>query len=159
MFCRDNLFVAESEEHIIGLVLWHQGPMLWDSDIYRSCGGDSDHIEDVESQYFASYQNVPPSTVSLLNICISRDVRGQGIGGKMLDAFLCLNNGPFELYVLADNPVAIKMYQTKGFRITDQIDGFSLGNIKPLCYKMERPGDFCNRPCFDDNDIYRLLED
>ena len=95
-----------------------------------------ENIDEVEKRYFASYQDIPPSCVSLINICISRDVRGQGIGGKMMDAFFQVKQGPFELFVLADNPAAVKLYQAKGFQITQQQGGFSLDGIAPLCYRM-----------------------
>ena len=136
MFCRENLFVAESGGHIVGIILWHEGPMNWNSEIYKNCGGDSAYIDEVEKRYFAAYQDIPPSCVSLINICISRDVRGQGIGGKMMDAFFQVKQGPFELFVLADNPAAVKLYQAKGFQITQQQGGFSLDGIAPLCYRM-----------------------
>ena len=110
--------------------------MNWNSEIYKNCGGDSAYIDEVEKRYFASYQDIPPSCVSLINICISRDVRGQGIGGKMMDAFFQVKQGPFELFVLVDNPAAVKLYQAKGFQITQQQGGFSLDGIAPLCYRM-----------------------
>ena len=54
----------------------------------------------------------------------------------MMDAFFQVKQGPFELFVLADNPAAVKLYQAKGFQITQQQGGFSLDGIAPLCYRM-----------------------
>lgn len=138
MFCPENLFVAEAEQHVVGIILWHKGPLIWETDVYHRCGGHSMFIEKVRDGYFSSYQNVPEDTVSLINICVRSDTRGQGIGGQMLDAFFRETPGSSELYVLADNQRAIRLYQTKGFHITKQLEGFSLEVKKPLCYKMER---------------------
>lgn len=138
MFCPGNTYTAETQGHTVGIVLWHRGPLEWETDVYARCGGRSAYIGKARDSYFSAYRNVPAGTVSLINVCVSGGMRGQGIGGRMLDAFLRVVPGPYELYVLADNRNAIALYQSRGFRITDELDGFSLEAEKPRCYKMEK---------------------
>lgn len=136
MFRPENLFVAASGEAVTGIVLWHRGSLRWDEAVYRACGGDSPWIGEVRDRYFSSYASVPPGTVSLLNVCTS--VRGRGMGGRMLDAFLRAVPGPYELYVLADNAAAIRLYERKGFTVTERLQGFSVPARDLPCLKMEK---------------------
>lgn len=134
MFCEDNLYVAKNSEKIVGIILWHRGPLNWSADTYFACGGDSPHIDEVRLKYFASYSETKASVVSLINVCTS--IHGHGIGGKLLRSFLREVEGPYELFVLSDNTSAIKLYEKVGFSITQQIQGFSLIEPHPSCFQM-----------------------
>jgi len=134
MFCEDNLYVAKNSEKIVGIVLWHRGPLSWSADTYFACGGDSPHIDEVRLKYFASYSETKASVVSLINVCTS--IHGHGIGSELLRSFLREVEGPYELFVLSDNASAIKLYEKVGFSITQQMQGFSLTEPNPSCFQM-----------------------
>lgn len=73
-------------------------------------------------------------------ICVDKRMRGQGIGRKMMTAFMEEHSAePMELCVLADNPGAICLYENMGFRIANEATEFSLSESKPKCYDMTRP--------------------
>ena len=135
MFSPENLFIAEIDDSAIGMILWHRGSMEWDKTKYLENGGHSPYIDEVNNRYFSSYATIPSDIVSILNVCTS--VRGKGVGSKILDAFMDRVTGPFELYVLAENTVAIELYKKKGFVIAEVLQGFSIPSRDLPCYKME----------------------
>lgn len=134
MFCAKNLYVAKHGEQIVGIILWHRGPLNWSADTYFACGGDSPHINEVSLKYFASYSEMSADVVSLMNVCTS--IRGQGIGCKLLCSFMREIDGPYELFVLSDNSSAINLYKKEGFSIVQRTQGFSLVEPHPSCYQM-----------------------
>lgn len=138
MFRPENLFLATDGDEIVGLILWVKGPLMWDRDIYDRCGGKSPYIDKVCREYFAFYAEAPEDLVSIINVCVKETARGKGIGGRMLDSFLESTKGPYELFVLADNPAAVKLYEKKGFRIVETRQGFSVEPRNLPCYRMIR---------------------
>lgn len=140
MFSLKNLFVAEENDRIVGLILWIRGPMNWTPEIYLKCGGSSPYIDRIHKEYFALYQHMNPDVTSLINVCVSAKKRGAGIGHLLLREFLKQEHGICELYVLADNPGAVHLYEKHGFRITEKLQGFSVEPMDLLCYRMINPG-------------------
>ncbi len=136
MFNSENIFIALSDDHVVGLVLWHRGPLNWNEDIYLLCGGNSPHWNEVKNRYFINYTSISRETVSLVNVCTS--IRGKGVGLTMLNSFMRIIRGPYELYVLADNHAAAHLYTKLGFVVTETTQGFSLRDDVLLCYKMEK---------------------
>lgn len=136
MFNVNNLFSASQDERVVGIILWHRGPMKWNNALYKSNGGNSPYIYDLMANYFSEYSMTPENTVSIINVCTS--VHGKGIGGMMLNAFFKDIYGPYELFVLADNMVALKLYQKNGFVIAEEGQGYSIDKRILPCYKMVR---------------------
>jgi len=136
MFNLENMYVAYSDRSIIGLVLWHRGSFSWEAGLYVSCGGHSQYIHEVRERYFSNYADIPSDTVSLINVCTS--VRNKGVGNILLESFLNTVSGPYELYVLADNKPAIRLYEKHGFHVVESSNGFSIDRQDLLCYKMQR---------------------
>ena len=70
----------------------------------------------VAQQYVNGYSNTPPNVISILNFCVSEKCRGQGVGKKMMRAFLEQHGeDQIELCVLTKNESAIKVYKSCGF--------------------------------------------
>ena len=138
MFRPEHLFAAESGGEVIGIILWTRGPLKWTPEIYRRCGGSSPHIERVRRGYFDSYRDIAPDMISLINVCVKDGARGKGVGGAMLDRFIGEHDRPMELYVLADNDPAIRLYSSRGFGIVETLRGFSLEDPDPKCHRMVR---------------------
>lgn len=74
----------------------------------------------------------------MINVCVKEKTRGSDIGGKMLDSFLDLEQGKTELFVLADNTAAVRLYEKKGFRIVEELQGFNVESHELPCYRMMR---------------------
>lgn len=138
MFRPESLFLAMEKDEVIGLILWIKGALKWDRTIYDRSGGNSPYIDRVCQEYFASYSETPENIISIINVCVKEKTRGKGIGSRMMDSFLESTQGPYELFVLADNPAAVKLYEKKGFRIVETRQGFSLESNELPCHRMIR---------------------
>ena len=141
MFSLENLYVAEDGGRILGLILWIKGPMAWDTRVYDACmavagRAPSEHIGLVVREYFSAYRNQARDVISLINVCAA--IPGQGIGSALLEAFLRDHPDPCELYVLADNAAAIRLYERAGFQVAERLTGFSVEQTKPDCLRMTR---------------------
>ena len=144
MFCSKNIFVTELDSEIAGIVLWHQGELFWTTDHYEKVIDKlqippSPYIELVNKVYFRSYSNTRSDIISIINVCIFEKHRGVGIGSALIEAFLQETAGlcrEYELFVLADNKNAVKLYMNYGFHVSDTINGFSVDQIDLPCYRM-----------------------
>ena len=87
MFCLDNLFTAMEDDRVIGIILWVRGSLIWSPEICIRCGGDPKRIEMVKAGYFDTYKQMPPDTVSMINISVRESFRGKGIGRKMMGLY------------------------------------------------------------------------
>lgn len=151
LYCKDNLFICLDKNKIVGMVLWYQGPLLWDYKRFIQAAADigvylkSDNVKDINDIFFGSqkYEEMANNgdKITLFNICVDSSVRGRGIGSFMLKSFIAKNEKQeMELSVLKENSTAIKLYSNSGFEITDEYSGFSQSSLKPICYKMKREG-------------------
>lgn len=143
MFNFSNLLVAMVNEEVVGVALFCTGPLCWKSDYLKQVASImgitlSDSFELAESQYFKSYDDVDPDTTSLINLCVSSKWKGMGIGKKIMDAFIAEHTGDLELYVLKESVPAIQLYLRCGYELVEALDGFSVHEQKPACYKMKR---------------------
>ena len=134
MFTAENIFIAEYEDRIVGMILWHKGPMVWNNTQYNLCGGSSPYLDDVTARYFSSYSSVPDDTIAIINVCSS--IKDNGIGTKMIRSFMNKFPGKYELYVLADNDRAVSLYKKFDFIIESESNGYSVDNRNLPCYKM-----------------------
>ena len=138
MFNLENFFLAEKDNRIVALILWHRGPLKWSDNIYCACGGKSPYIKKVKTGYFDSYADIPHDMASIINVCVNRSMRNQHVGNILIDAFIKMISGPYELFVLEDNTSAIKLYENKGFVVTETLQGFTVDNLDLPCLKMEK---------------------
>jgi len=144
MFCLENLFLCMEGSKTLGLILWHRGPLTWEPKTLFQTAQEEDvvlpeTVKKVVAEYFSSYLKVPDNVLSVINVCVAEAQRGKGIGSMMVKSF-CERNAQskVELYVLADNPTAIKCYKSNGFSIAEELNGFSVTSTKPWCYRMEK---------------------
>ena len=79
-----------------------------------------------------------PDGVCEIELCsIESKVRGEGHGQKIFDVFLAKTNyKEYRLTVLRSNPIAIHVYEKKGFRIVEKTTGYPDESVKT--YKMIR---------------------
>ena len=93
VFALKNLFVGEESGKICALLLWAKGPVRWDSKPLKKLSEKENKplsplLNMVQMDYFSEYQNVPPSVISIMNVCVEKDCRNRGIGTEMMKAFL-----------------------------------------------------------------------
>lgn len=146
MFALDNLFVAQTGNHIIGLILWVKGPLFWNDNVFLACADKenimvSKHLHNVKGQYFSSYRNMNKDEVSIINVFVEKQFRKNGIGKDMLKAFFReaqIKDCRCELYVLSNNLPALQLYRDNGFSIVNETSGFSIEKEKPRCFRMVR---------------------
>ena len=142
MFHLNNCYVAEYEGIIVGLILWHKGPLDWDAHslcTHATASGISlsPHLPLVRTQYFESYRAVATDTISLINICVNKHFQNRGICKQLLKSFISKHIGEkMELYVLSDNYPAKRVYASVGFQSIRTIQGFSLDKDYILCDQM-----------------------
>ena len=146
MFAKNNLFVLYNKEDVVGLILWNNKKMEWDPRFLLETAEEKGirlndkNIELVRKEYVDSrYVNEHAECISLINVCISKESRGFGAGTYLLKCFIKEHdNESMELAVLSDNTPAIKLYQRFGFKMVQEVDGFSLDSEKPKCLIMKR---------------------
>ncbi len=143
MFCKQNLFIARLDGIVVGVILWHSGPLVWEHKAFiEACNSQGIRIaptfEQVAREYLSTY-NQPTADISIINICVESSVRGKGVGTEMMKAFIARHEGEsMELVTLTENTIAIDLYKRSGFEILREEDGFSIENPKPRCYTMSR---------------------
>lgn len=143
MFRLSNFYIAEDHGITVGMILWHKGPLNWDArPLCETAAAEgislSPHLPLVQKQYFEAYKEVPLNTISLVNVSVSPQCQRRGIGTRLLKSFVSEHMGEkMELYVLADNTPARKMYQSIGFQTIHVSQGFSSDNRELPCLQME----------------------
>lgn len=143
MFCKQNLFVARLNNNVVGVILWHNGPLAWKRKAFiETCNAQSIRIaptfEQVAQEYLSTYDQ-PTADISIINVCVDASVRGSGVGTEMLKAFIARHKSEsMELVTLTGNTIAIDLYKRRGFEILREEDGFSVEYPKPRCYIMSR---------------------
>lgn len=143
MFCKQNLFVARLNGDIVGIILWHNGPLLWDQKAFiEVCNSQNIPIaftfEQVAREYLSTYAK-PSADVNIINVCVDASLRNRGIGAEILQAFIARHEGEsMELVTLTENSIAIDLYKRNSFEILYEEDGFSISSTKPSVYIMSR---------------------
>ena len=147
MFCPQNIYaVSDKDGVIVGIILWIEGPLKWDSKDFVTCLQElgihpSRYLDDVKTRYLSGYSKMPENTISIINVCVKEGFQGKGVGGKMMMSFLAEHQEPgkvFELFVLKDNPAAIRLYTNQGFEVQNEQRGFSADKRDIYCYRMAR---------------------
>jgi ribosomal protein S18 acetylase RimI-like enzyme len=74
------------------------------------------------------------------NLCVDPGLRGQGVGKGLL-AYCLSQVGDAAVYldVLAENPAAIRLYESLGFEVLRSYTGFSGSDEAVPCFHMRRP--------------------
>jgi len=145
MFSQENLFAAYFEGKLAGIILWKKGALInWNDAALKVKAKElgiklSPYFEKVKASYFAAYENRPENEISIINVCVDATLHGKGIGTAMLKSFIAEHQSEdMELYVLADNAAAIRIYEKAGFKAAETIQGFSKDDRDLPCLVMKR---------------------
>lgn len=141
-FCLNNLFVAEEQNHVIGIVLWYRGRLKWKKDLlldvaYRNDIKLPETFERVCQEYFHNYAEIEiENLISIINVCIDEKWRGEGVGKLLLTEFIKNHDECMELYCLKDNEGAMRLYEKMGFFTVLVCDAFTVEESDVKCVKM-----------------------
>ena len=145
MFCLDNCYVATRSDKIIGLLLWKKGVLDWTPSLLKQLSEEngievSQYLDVVAEEYVANYKvKLNDSLVSLINLCVNNEYRGQGIGRKILESFFDRGIGNlYELCALQDNRNAVHLYESLGFVSYEKYNGFSIDHRNLPALRMRR---------------------
>ena len=144
MFCKDNFYAALEDGRITGILLWLKGALNWDAKQFQSIANRvsvalPDTFPLVCNNYFSEY-SAPAldGVVSLVNICVSQNCRGKGIGKRLVASFFHDTEAEcYELFCLEDNERAIALYKAMGFQVTSRQKAFTVSSEEVYSVKME----------------------
>ncbi len=134
-----NITVATLDEKIVGLIVAKETPIFVDAGEMIRCFIDSNEIVGERftktfNEYYKLFEDEPEG-VYIANVCVDKTCRGEGIGKKLLAAFLQKNpTKTYHLETVKENIAALKVYQACGFEITKEYLGF----MDVPCYRMMR---------------------
>lgn len=133
IYNRDNICVAVLNGEVIGISVIAPSPISINVgaffDAFQEAGADAEIDEAFESvmkEYFIPMETHPDGYY-IACLCVDERYRGQGIAGAMLDFILKGEYSSKDVYLdcLADNSVAIAVYEAHGFRKLFEFSGFT----------------------------------
>ena len=95
-----------------------------------------------ENGYFLPLlrESAEMDSFNLVNLCVDPAVRRQGAGRMLMELYVReYGDAVLHLDVVADNIGAIRLYQSCGFQIEREYEGFAGENATVSCYHMVRP--------------------
>lgn len=144
MFKYENLFVAEKETDLCGIILWYKGSLKWNEDVFRSTckklnARISKYFDKVKKEYISHYEKVDENVISIINVSVLKEKQNQGIGTELLESFIKEHvNEKMELCVLDDNDIAKRVYEKMGFKYIEKYNGFFVKQTTIICERMRR---------------------
>ncbi len=145
MFCLDNIFAAFCGRRIVGMLLWKKGRLKWSPKLLKRLAAEngietSPHLDDVAKEYVGIYaEEDREELVSLINLCVDRELCGQGIGRAIMEHFFAEKHGRnYELCVLADNKNAVHLYRSLGFETSEYYNGYSVEKVPLPAIRMRK---------------------
>ncbi len=136
-----NITVAMINGSVAGIIIAKETPIRVDLGAMVRCFIDANEIvgerfTKTYNEYYKLFENEPDG-IYIANVCVDTQYRGQGVGKKMMTAFLKeFPNKTYHLEAVKDNIAALKLYQAVGFEIVNEYLGFT--DIP--CYRMIRRG-------------------
>ncbi len=146
MFRVENCFTAFLGNRIVGLLLWVSGQLFWSPEPLKLAAERlgipvSPYLEAVAREYVGRYaEREANDLISVVNVCVSADMRGMGIATELLKRFIVKHPWcAMELCVLKSNRQAIRLYRSAGFEVVGEYNGFSSDNrcLPAACMRRE----------------------
>lgn len=145
LFHPDNLALAFHGKDICGILLYNRNGAVWEqsqcTDLIQGIVPSIENFNYVSEVYFSVESATPPEDhIEVIACCVMPGFRNRGVGKQMLDWLIKeYSEYTLTLDVLANNSAAISLYQKCGFKITEELKGFSLEeSTRPDCYRMAR---------------------
>lgn len=147
MFSLNNLFVAMTDDRIVGLILSKKGKLNWSSKNFKKAAeflGEKlpDSLDIVEKEYFTLYDL--ENTRSVINFCINSnwcrwDIN---VGLNLMSAFVnTYRHDNMRLYVLRETLREMQVYLGNGFEIEELCNGWSIDKRDLPCALLVRSAD------------------
>lgn len=128
IFSAQNIFVAESDEKIVGICCYIRGGQGYTAECEGARLCETDEFSLVKQGYFDPLieENLTFSGHNITNLCVLPKYRERCVGRALMQEFVrCHGDEDIYLDVLADNPAAISLYKKYGFSPLSYYNGFS----------------------------------
>lgn len=142
IFYFDNIRIAEIDGIIVGIAVIGDSSShleLPSLDRRKSSEGFIDTCENYFSE-IPEILSIIENSAYLACLCVDSSMRGQRVGEILLKNVIheCRERSlaAITLDVLAENPVAVRLYQNYGFETISSRPGYSFGGEAPLCLQM-----------------------
>ena len=127
IFFRDRVLVAETKGKVVGVCTYFR---CGDAVHFALPVGEeiSDGINFVESKYYFPLieNNLKRDGVYVSNLCVDKNFRNFGIGGRLIDSvFALFPDSDIIIDVIESNTAGRRLYAKKGFSVTKSFVGFS----------------------------------
>lgn len=138
VFYYKNLTIAEAEGKIVGVIC-----AISCNKVYSFLDGLSvskkylPYVRAVNEGYFLPLfeENLRLVGKNIVNVCTLDAYRKRGVGSMLLDYYLQQVKGvPVYLEVVADNVIAIRLYEKFGFRLIEKRNGYEPSGAELPCY-------------------------
>lgn len=140
IFCREHLQVVLWGAQIVGVAcVIPCGKRLTVSAAGNAEGLSQTGLKKVINGYFGPLieESLGYDGYNITNICIDENHRGKGVGRLLLaHCIAAYGHRPIHLDVIADNAVAVRLYESMGFGVIDTYSGFSGSDRELPCYHM-----------------------
>ena len=145
LFHPDNVALAFYGKEVSGVLVYNKNGATWNSN--ECITAVQENIPSIENfiyasdEYFVAEAVAPPTNhIEVIACSVMPKFRNMGVGKKLLNWLIQeYPEYTLTLDVLANNQAAINLYKRCGFRIVEEIKGFSLKEeLRPDCYRMER---------------------
>ena len=139
IFSYKNCILAKDGEKIVGLIVFLNNADMSNDYSKWNNSPEMDHV--IKSYILAIKEECEGQDfVYISNVSVNPDYRGQGIATRMMEfLFELYPDHQFLLEVLKENDNVVRLYQNRGFVITDEYKGFNKKHAKkPLVYKMKK---------------------
>ena len=143
MFKKENLFVAFSNDRVVGIVLFHKGSVDWEKSKLVETTKEKrlpfpTEFDRACKEYLCEYNKTPEDTLAIINVCIAEEFRSAGLGSLLMKKFCDRHlHSQMELFVLEKNEGARRIYEESGFKVVSRENGFSRDRIELPCLKMK----------------------
>ncbi len=142
IFSTDHIYVSTEAENYKGLICAYSGRFFssydnWCEAFFKAKVSIPNTFTRAYYEYIDILQKEYHKGLYISNVCVAPELRGQGVGYKMLLQFLAnQSEKEISLDVLKDNQNAIYLYKRLGFTVEGEYEGFSINDDKPRCYHM-----------------------
>lgn len=90
LYCKKNLFVCFGDCKVLGMILWYQGLLEWNYDVFINSAAEVgvvlklDNVKDINRTFFENQKmdSTPDDSekITLVNVCVDKLARGCGVG-------------------------------------------------------------------------------
>ena len=131
IYNKGNIYVATTSDQIVAIAVVAPSPISINVSAFVEAFDDAgamidDAFQSVMKEYFLPMETHPKGYY-IANLCVDEAYRGKGFAGALIDSIVEFvgNEGDIYLDCLADNNIALAVYEGHGFETLFSFDGFT----------------------------------